>query len=375
MTAINMQEFMEKARANGKAPRGDDSRERANEQSGILHGANDNFELIPFHDFINDYEPPSYLIKGILQRNRLYSMTGLTGHGKTAVALAMSVDLARAGKRVIYVAVENPDDIQARLVLMVDRMNFDPSECPSFHFQKRAFSIPDAIEHVREKVKAIGGADLVVVDTGAAMLAHTAVEDENSNLALLQFALHLRALTEIEGRPTVLVLMHPTKNCSREHLFPRGGGAFLNEVDGNLAIWANSDRTAAELTTCGKFRGPDFELHFAFEKATCDKLRSAEGDQIFSVWARQLSEEEAQQVADKEGDDAQDLLDTMAASKGASIAQLAEYLGWLTPKAEPHKSRVQRAMKKLVDAKFAQQDPLTKAYSLTGKGQGRVKND
>ena len=36
------------------------------------------------------------------------------------------------------------------------------------------------------------------------------------------------------GEPCVIVACHPVKNASDDNLIPRGGGAFLNEVDGNL---------------------------------------------------------------------------------------------------------------------------------------------
>ena len=44
-----------------------------------------------------------------------------------------------------------------------------------------------------------------------------------------------RTLTTLPGGPCVLVLCHPIKHVSEpEQLLPRGGGAFLAEVDGNL---------------------------------------------------------------------------------------------------------------------------------------------
>jgi hypothetical protein len=40
--------------------------------------------------FVGDFEPPDYLIDGILQRRFIYSLTAKTGHGKTAVALHLT---------------------------------------------------------------------------------------------------------------------------------------------------------------------------------------------------------------------------------------------------------------------------------------------
>ena len=41
-------------------------------------------------EFMAGFEPPDYIIDGIIQRCRLYALTSPTGHGKTAVALYMA---------------------------------------------------------------------------------------------------------------------------------------------------------------------------------------------------------------------------------------------------------------------------------------------
>jgi hypothetical protein len=73
----------------------------------------------------------------------------------------------------------------------------------------------------------------VVVDTSTAYFSG---DDENSNVQALEHAKWLRSLsTRIPANPTILVCCHPTKNSGEDALVPRGGGAFLNELDGNLA--------------------------------------------------------------------------------------------------------------------------------------------
>src|SRR5687767_403644 len=76
--------------------------------------------------FLGDFEPPEYLIDGILLRGYLYSLTAPTGAGKTAVALwfAFALDTGRerlAGKpvkrgKVIYFAAENALDVKMRAI-------------------------------------------------------------------------------------------------------------------------------------------------------------------------------------------------------------------------------------------------------------------
>ena len=52
----------------------------------------------------------------------------------------------------------------------------------------------------------------------------------------------------------MLVLCHPVKNASEQSaLLPRGGGAFIAEMDGNLTLWRTDEIT--ELWHTGKLRG------------------------------------------------------------------------------------------------------------------------
>jgi hypothetical protein len=78
-------------------------------------------------EFTSNFTSPDYLIDGLLQRRYLYSLTGRTGSGKTAIGLliAAQVGLGRPiGKygvdhgRVLYFAGENPDDIRMRWIAM-----------------------------------------------------------------------------------------------------------------------------------------------------------------------------------------------------------------------------------------------------------------
>jgi hypothetical protein len=41
-------------------------------------------------DFLKGFVPPDYIVDGVLQRRFIYSMTGRTGGGKTAIALALA---------------------------------------------------------------------------------------------------------------------------------------------------------------------------------------------------------------------------------------------------------------------------------------------
>ena len=90
------------------------------------------------------------------------------------------------------------------------------------------------------------------------------------------------------GGPTVLICCHPTKNA--ESLVPRGGGAFLNEVDGNLTC--QRDDLAVDLHWHGKFRGPDFApMLFQLKVVTHNRLKDTDGNLIQTVVALALTDE------------------------------------------------------------------------------------
>ena len=84
----------------------------------------------------------------------------------------------------------------------------------------------------------------------------------------------------------MLVTSHPVKNFSRENMIPRGGGAFLNEMDGNLTCMNTDGTMVTEIHWQGKFRGIDFgAIPFRLEVGKTDKLRDSKGRQFWTVMA------------------------------------------------------------------------------------------
>jgi hypothetical protein len=96
---------------------------------------------------------------------------------------------------------------------------------------------PPSLPRIREET---AGLDLrlVIVDTAAAYFKG---DDGNSNAQQGAYARLLRELTFLPGKPAVVVPSHPVKNASKDNLLPVGGGAFLNEVDGNLTLWSDAE--------------------------------------------------------------------------------------------------------------------------------------
>jgi hypothetical protein len=310
-------------------------------------------------EFVKGFVPPDYLIDGILQRRFIYSNTGRTGGGKTAISLLMAAHVALAkpiGRcgvekgRVLYFAGENPDDIRMRWIVMAAEMGFDIDTIDVL-FIPGVFKISQLIDRIVQEVTdfGAGGVSLVIVDTSAAYFEGDA---ENDNVQLGVHARRLRdSLTKLPGGPTVVVNCHPAKNAGDDNLIPRGGGAFLAEVDGNLTCKKQDE--AVELHTQGKFRGPDFApINFVLRTVTSPALKDSKGRCIPSVIALPLSDIGQEEIATMNRTNENKLLAALAVNPGASQAALATKLGWFLRDGSPHKMMVSRAIDKLVKHKF-----------------------
>lgn len=326
-------------------------------------------------EFVSGFVPPDYVLDGILQRGFLYSLTAPTGTGKTAVGLRVMAHVALgrslAGRDVqkgpvAMLAGENADDVRMRWVGLSEHMGFAPSEMDA-HFVPAVFDVSEALPALHEMADRIGGLTLVLVDTSAAYFRG---DDENSNRELGDHARMLRSLTSLRGNPCIVANCHPTKNAQADNLLPRGGGAFIAEVDGNLTCAQREG--AVELHWQGKFRGPDFTpLAFEMVRHESDSLKDTRGRRVPTVVARPLTDLEQSDKASAANADLHQMLRVMAANPGASISALAEAADWRFAGGNPAKSRVSRRLKELQDAKLAAKELGT--WTLTPKGQAAAK--
>jgi hypothetical protein len=305
-------------------------------------------------EFVASYRPPEYLVQGLVQRGFIYSLTGITGHGKTAITLRLAAAVGLGGLfgerpckqgAVYYLAGENPEDVKTRWIGLAHAMQFDP-DAIDVRFIPGIFPIADLAEVIREDGTQPA---LIIVDTSAAYFRGN---DENSNTQLGNHAREMRhQLTALPGRPCVIVTNHPTKNPNLDNLIPRGGGAYVNEVDGNLVIIKNGDVTTIDWQV--KFRGAPFEP-FSFEiKAVIDapKLMDANGQSIPTVIAEPLDElRHADLKAEKRDDNWRVLALLYDVDEGAdppSLAEMARQIGWVTPAGNPNKQRARHACDRL----------------------------
>jgi AAA domain len=331
--------------------------------------------IVSSADFLAGFVPPDYLIDGLLQRRFCYALTAPTGSGKTAIALLISASVALdrpLGEyqlergRVLYLAGENPDDVRMRWLAMADSMKFDPAKI-DVHFLPGVFKLSEITERIKAEVKQIGDVALVVVDTSAAYFEG---DDENGNVQMGIHARRMRSLVTLPGEPCVLVACHPVKNAAPDNMLPRGGGAFVAEIDGNLTCFKSD--SVVTMHWQGKYRGPDFApLPFRLISATTALLKDSKGRLIPTVVAEPLSEKERGEAEAHSRSDEDDLLIAIAENDRASMSGLATALQWLAKDSKPYKARVQRSAERLKKGGFVKIE--RGGLILTPKGKKEAK--
>ena len=90
----------------GLAGEADDSRAR-DEQAGTADRSSvpPTKRLFSASEFMDQFQPPDYVIDGIIQCGKLYALTSPTGHGKTAVALYAAF-MVGAGRHLGHIEVK-----------------------------------------------------------------------------------------------------------------------------------------------------------------------------------------------------------------------------------------------------------------------------
>ena len=291
--------------------------------------------------------------------------------GKTSVLLRLSAQVAEnqkiAGRevspgRVIYLAGENPDDIRMRWMAMAQRMPFDPDKI-NVHFIPGRFTLSTMFDRVADEVRDLGGAVLLIFDTAAVYFEG---EDDNSNAQMGEYARTLRRFTTLAGGPCVIVACHPTKNATDDRLLPRGGGAFLNEMDGNLVCWQTDG--LVQVHWHEKHRGADFSpIPFKLHTVTASGLVDSKGRPIPTVLAEALSEK-AQEAAEAETRSDEDaVLVLLLHGGGSSNSKMAEALGWFMRDGKAYKEKVRRVSERLKKSKLVTDD--RNGACLTEKGK------
>jgi hypothetical protein len=150
-------------------------------------------------------------------------------------------------------------------------------------------------------------------------------------------------------------------------LLPRGGGAFLAEVDGNLTGKKLTD-DMIELHWSGKYRGADFNpLLFEIKRITSDRVKDAKGRHIQTVMVQLTDDAKLDYIQERVAADQDQVLLLLDTTPGMSQAKMAEALGWVS-EFGPDKAKVNRALSNLVKHRLADKDERGQ-YKLTDKGK------
>jgi hypothetical protein len=336
-------------------------------------------KILTMKEFLARYEAPVYLVDELMQQGFFYSLTGNTGSGKSAIALLLCFCIVLGAPfgphkvkkgRVVYIAKENAVDIRHRMLGMIEAFGVDVDQIErDFLIVETLTDLEKDLPAIAKSVEAFGPVDLVVIDTSAATFSG---DDENNNPQILAHAMKQRKCCTIIGKPATLSLCHPIKGAiAQEGLVPRGGGAFLNETDGNFTAYPHGEKLS-DLHWTAKFRGPDFEkLTFRFATVYPEKLKTPDGKPFPTVMAEIASEEQLSEATEKARFQETRMLKAMLTASRASIAELAKACGWMTPDGKPHKSLAHRVIKRLVQARLAQKEgePSDERYTLTKKGE------
>jgi hypothetical protein len=211
------------------------------------------------------YGSMQFLIDDLLPSAGAYCMTGKRGSGKTSVAVTLAMHVACGAPiwgrkvklgRVLYLAGENPPDVMRRIEETSEQSGLRPHDKALLvsHGVRDPMLLLSEVDRIGQET---GLFDLVIVDTHQ---SHYCGDDFNDNAQMAAMAKSYLALAEAQGG-TVLVLSHPNRMVSgKSDLVPAGGGAFLNQLDGNYTIERNG--TEIELHWSEKLRAPDFEPVF-----------------------------------------------------------------------------------------------------------------
>lgn len=313
-----------------------------------------------------------WIIDGLIQRGYLYAMTSPTNHGKTAISLVLALCVA-SGRRfaerdvlpgkVMILCGENPDGFRTRTKATLDSLGLEPGDLAQrVLILPRALPLAAVVDRiVTDARKQPGEYALVLVDTS---ISYFSGDNENDNIQARSHAWSLRALMELPGRPAVIANAHPAGvGKDRESMEPRGGSAFLNEIDTNLTVWSEGE--TATLHWHRKKRGPDFDpIPFEFRGKNIIEA----GMNVPTVVAVHISESRALEIRRNRNEAEDRLLFAMNAHPNDSFSSWATHCGWNGDKA---KSKVSRTLERLQADKLVMRN--RKGWVLTNLGKDEAR--
>lgn len=325
-------------------------------------------------DFIDEYEPISYTLEGILPSGVFYFLTARRSTGKTAFLMSCMFAVALGRREIIgieavtqghvaYLAFENPADIRMKLAVCAAEFHASKEDLNARITIIDARMLPeDIFDQLTVAAMEKGPLQAVFYDTFQAGFIG---KDFNDNAEVLKFAVRLRRLSTILGKPSLLVAAHPTKNAGEDNLVPYGGGSVMNECDGNLTLWRDSGTQIIKLHW-ERVRGPEFEPHFyKIEKKTCSKIIDVQGQLIALPVCVPIGDDAVEAEKEDKGKASVALLTAIASIPRGTQRIWARVCGCSQP-------TVSAMLKKLEQSKHIQVNAGGQ-HELTAKGRKELK--
>jgi hypothetical protein len=155
-------------------------------------------------------------------------------------------------------------------------------------------------------------------------------------------------------------------------LLPKGGGSYLNEVDGNLTLWKHDD-FLIDLHWTGKFRGPDFHpitfrLDVSYSMANVDK----KGNVLPTVTATNATDAETEEIEANAANQEVALLGAIKDNPRGPLIDWAISCGWFVKgdRTRPNKQMAHRIVKSALKAKLIQKQG--RLYTITKAGKAAL---
>ena len=274
-----------------------------------------NERIGPFHirtgdQFRAEHVPREDIIDRLLPKGRLLTTTAPGDTGKTTLWITLSAYIANGRKvngretaqgHVIYASREAPELVRECYTAIVD--HWQDGEAAGFTeelFHLLTCDEQDGLISNVNDIKAYAeesddGIALIVVDTQAAWSPLSL--DELKNDQQRDYARALRKLTELPGKPAVMVLSHPVKEPkTASQCRPRGGAAFEYETDGNWTLWRNKDSGLIEVAWT-RLKYSHWEpFHIHIEEIQTTSITDKKGRPIATVRAAFVSDAELEQT-------------------------------------------------------------------------------
>jgi hypothetical protein len=266
--------------------------------------------------------------------------------------------------RVGILCGENPDGFRVRLRATMRALEITDADLAGWlYIYDEAGPLGELVGDIADSIERIGAFAAILIDTS---IAYFGGDKEDDNVQALSHARLMRRLTEARGRPAVTANTHPTKSVlDRDGCVPRGGSAFLNEIDSNFSVWF--DGGTAEFHWTRKKRGPDFEpIFFEFVPTKMTDC-GIEVETVFASWIDQRRQSSLRRELNNRETA---LMRAMLQNPNYTIEQWAQIAGIVGSNGAPLRGSAVRILHRLMSFGLVAKNRY--GYALTAKGKSDI---